>query len=90
MKNLIEYMDAYMSGDTYVLVETGMPETHSKVGVGDSWAEAYASLESTPHQCTGRDCGRAAALQYARDMGWFESRFLDEVPDASLTEEELD
>lgn len=68
----------YRDGQQYVLVETGMPEQHVRIGVGDTLEEAQDSLVSTPIQSTGRDCGEASALRWAHGAGWISSPELDE------------
>ena len=81
----------YRDGQGYVVVDTGMPESSAYVGVSDaSWAGAIASLERTAIQCTGRDSGESAALEWAYNAGWISSAKLDEVegPEDNETEDE--
>ncbi len=89
MSNLVAYCDVYRDGDLWVVLETGMPEHHVLVGVGDTLREAYDARESTPIQSTGRDSGRSSALQWANDQGWLsDPDSLDAVDDAELEADE--
>jgi hypothetical protein len=60
----------YLDGSLYVCVVTGMPEHNVEIGVGDTYADAVASLEATPIQSTGRDSGKRAALHWAYGADW--------------------
>lgn len=73
----------YTDGDTLVLVETGMPEHHVKIGLGRTLAEATKELSDTPIQSTGRDSGLNRGLAWAHNHGWISD------PD-DLEESEID
>lgn len=73
-----------MDGNIYVVVETGQPTDSVEIGLGDNPEEALESLESTPIQSTGRDCGLSSALSWAKAQGWVTGN-LDEIDD--LTED---
>lgn len=78
-------MNVYRDGELYVVVETGMPESHVRVGIGDTLREAYDSREATAIQSVGRDSGLSDALEWAHGAGWIsDPTSLDEEPDAEL------
>jgi len=79
----IEYVSWYREGEhgCIVAVLTGMPEQNVRVGIGDTCLEAYEALQGTAIQCTGRDCGEAAALEWAVGAGWCESGLDEYEPD---------
>lgn len=82
-KNLVAYSNVYRDGNLWVIVETGMPEQNTRVGVGDSLAAAYENRDYTPMQSVGRDSGLAATLEWAHNAGWIGSPdSLEEVEDA--------
>lgn len=75
----------YTYGSTYVCVRSGMPEQTIEIGVGDDYDEALESLEATPMQSTGRDCGISSALKWAQHAGWIDDvndLIDDDGPDA--------
>jgi len=77
-------MTWYTDGPLYVCVQTGQPQDNVRVGIGDTYQEAFANLEGTPSQSVGRDCGERAALDWAAGAGWIRSRHAlveDDGPD---------
>src|SRR5271154_5264006 len=58
-----------------------MPQDAVRIGLGDTVADAWSSLETTPIQSTGPDSGEASALSWAAFAGWIdEGRVLDVEP----------
>lgn len=55
----------YRWGSMHVVVWTGQPQDPVQVGMGDTLRGAVGSLEATPIQSVGRDCGESAALRWA-------------------------
>lgn len=76
----------YLDGSLHVLVETGMPQDPVYIGLGDTIEEARESLESTPVQSVGPDCGLHAALRWAHNAGWISDP--DDLEPAEEDEEE--
>lgn len=71
----------YRDGGSFVVVQTRQAHETVEIGTGDTLREATESLEPTPIQSTGRDCGVSAALEWARHAGWISGDELHEVPE---------
>lgn len=82
-----EFANWYQMGQMWLVVELGQPQHNSRIGVGDTAQEAWDRLECTPCQCTGRDGGLSAAIEWARGQGWIDSP-LEEVDAPDIDEEE--
>ena len=90
-RDLLADIIVYDDGDSWVLVETGHPQDAVRVGVGDTLADAYLSLEATPIQSVGPDSGVSAALEWAEGAGWIDSvDDLEEDVDSTLYTDELE
>jgi hypothetical protein len=85
-----EYANWYRDGEQWVVVQTGMPEQHTRVGVGDTPGEAWDALESTAIQSVGRDCGLSDTIEWCVGAGWLNSVDLEETdaPEAEACDEE--
>lgn len=84
-----EYANWYRDGEQWVVVETGMPEQNTRVGVGDTPSEAWDSRESTALQSVGRDGGLAATLEWSVGVGYISCTDLEET-DAPEQEDDED
>lgn len=74
-----QYANWYRDGEQWVVIETGMPEQHTRIGVGDTPDEAWAARESTAIQSVGRDCGVADTVEWAVGAGWLSAAELEET-----------
>ncbi len=63
--NLLDRIDVFRLGSSYVLVETGQPPDNVLLGFGETLAEAYDDMQPTLIQSLGPDCGLEDALEWA-------------------------
>ncbi len=87
--NLLEHIDVFRVGSTYVLVETGQPQDNVLLGFGESLSEAYDDMQPTLIQSLGPDCGLENTLEWAVSEGMLnpdDLEALERVEDARLPE----